>query len=141
MRVRPEPCAPGVMGGDSCVVRVITKARVSMCGSDADARLRFTGGVLIPVLHCRWPDIGAECRIGIDEWRCFPQPHGAVGVSAGQQVAVGAERHPCTRRRLGPVSAGRGAPTDWPVTGFHSRTVPSSSALASSLPSGLNATP
>ena len=28
----------------------------------------------------------------------------------------------------------------WPVAGFHSRTVPSPPALASSLPSGLNAT-
>ena len=32
-------------------------------------------------------------------------------------------------------------PTACPVAGFHSRTVPSPSALASSLPSGLNATP
>ena len=32
-------------------------------------------------------------------------------------------------------------PTGWPVAGSHSRTVPSVSALASSLPSGLNATP
>ena len=29
----------------------------------------------------------------------------------------------------------------WPVAGSHNRTVPSASALASSLPSGLNATP
>src|SRR5438105_4595958 len=34
-----------------------------------------------------------------------------------------------------------GAPTSWPVAGFHSPTVPSVSALASRLPSGLNATP
>ena len=34
-----------------------------------------------------------------------------------------------------------GAPTGRPVAGFHSRTVPSASALASSVPSGLNATP
>ena len=33
-----------------------------------------------------------------------------------------------------------GAPTGWPVTGTHSRTVPSPAPLASSLPSGLNAT-
>ena len=32
-------------------------------------------------------------------------------------------------------------PTGWPVAGFHNRTVPSAPALASSLPSGLNATP
>ena len=36
--------------------------------------------------------------------------------------------------------AWRGAPTGWPVTGFHNRTVPSPPAVASSLPSGLNAT-
>ena len=34
-----------------------------------------------------------------------------------------------------------GLPTGRPVAGSHSRTVPSPSALASSLPSGLNATP
>ena len=34
-----------------------------------------------------------------------------------------------------------GAPTGRPVAGFHSRTVPSPSELASSVPSGLNATP
>ena len=31
--------------------------------------------------------------------------------------------------------------TAWPVAGSHNRTMPSPSALASSLPSGLNATP
>src|SRR5262249_43311340 len=41
----------------------------------------------------------------------------------------------------GLVTAGRGEPTGCLVAGFHSRTVPSSPpALASSLPSGLNAT-
>src|SRR5262249_60488148 len=44
------------------------------------------------------------------------------------------ETPPC-----GPV-AGRGAPMGWCVTGFHSRTVPSEPAVASSLPLGLNAT-
>ena len=42
------------------------------------------------------------------------------------------------------MSATWGALTGWPVAGFHNRTVPplpSVSALASSLPSGLNATP
>jgi hypothetical protein len=33
-----------------------------------------------------------------------------------------------------------GVPTRWPVAGFHSRTVPLESLLASSLPLGLNAT-
>ena len=33
-----------------------------------------------------------------------------------------------------------GAPTGWRVAGFHARTVPSPSPVASSLPSGLNAT-
>ena len=37
-----------------------------------------------------------------------------------------------------PVS---GLPTGWPVSAFHSRTVPSPLAVASRCPSGLNATP
>ena len=76
-----------------------------------------------------------------------PQPHRAVAVGAGQQLAVRAERHPVHTALGAPVynalgvEAWRGAPTAWPVTGFHNRTVPSPPALASSLPSGLNATP
>ena len=69
-----------------------------------------------------------------------PQPHRAVAAGAGQQLAVRAERHPVTPPS-GPVVGLEGVPTGWPVTGSHSRTVPSPSALASSLPSGLNATP
>jgi hypothetical protein len=42
---------------------------------------------------------------------------------------------------LGPEPTWIGAPTGWPVTGFHSRTLSSPSALASSVPSALNATP
>ena len=73
------------------------------------------------------------------EYRYLPQPHGAVGATAGQQLAVGAERH----RDHAVLGAAQmmGAPTGWPVAGFHSRTVPSPPPLASSLPSGLNATP
>src|SRR5215472_9678873 len=41
---------------------------------------------------------------------------------------------------LPPGSAGRGEPTGCLVAGFHSRTVPSPSAVASSLPFGLKAT-
>ena len=70
----------------------------------------------------------------------IPQPHRAVAVGAGQQLAVRAERHPGHGAPLGPVSAWM-VRTGWPVAGSHNRTVPSSSALASSLPSGLNATP
>ena len=75
-----------------------------------------------------------------------PQPHRAVAAGAGQQLAVGAERHRgAVRLPSGNVArlalACRGAPTGRPVAGFHSRTVPSPPALASSLPSGLNATP
>ena len=40
-----------------------------------------------------------------------------------------------------PVWPVSGAPTGWPVSAFHSRTVPSPLALASRCPSGLNATP
>ena len=69
-----------------------------------------------------------------------PQPHRAVAAGAGQQLAVGAERHP-VHAASGPVPVWQGAPTGWPVAGSHSRTVPSPPALASSLPSGLNATP
>ena len=64
----------------------------------------------------------------------IPQPHRAVGVGAGQQLAVRAERHPDHGRR-GPVGRD-GCRTPWPVAGSHNRTVPSASALASSLPSG-----
>ena len=71
----------------------------------------------------------------------IPQPHRAVAAGAGQQLAVGAERHPAHVRRWGRCRPGRGAPTAWPVAGSHNRTVPSPPALASSLPSGLNATP
>ena len=40
-----------------------------------------------------------------------------------------------------PMREGMGAPTGRPVAGFHSRTLSSPPVLASSLPSGLNATP
>ena len=65
-----------------------------------------------------------------------PQPHRPVVAGAGQQPPVRGERH---RRR--PSRCGlRGWPAGWPVAGSHSRTVPSSPALASSRPSGENAT-
>ena len=67
-----------------------------------------------------------------------PQPHRAIGVGAGQQPAEGAERH---RAHAVRVAGGVERYADGrPVAGFHSRTVPSPSALASSLPPGLNAT-
>src|SRR5204863_318720 len=69
-----------------------------------------------------------------------PQPHPAVPVGAGQQPAVRAERHP-PHAVIGAGTDGRGGPTGCPVAGSHSCTLPSESALASSLPSGLNATP
>ena len=68
-----------------------------------------------------------------------PQPHRAIAAGGGQQLAVRAERHRRTRRRC--RWPWRGSPTGWPVAGFHNRTVPSPPAVASSLPSGLNATP
>ena len=66
-----------------------------------------------------------------------PQPRRAVAAGGGQQLAVGAERH---RVHAAPGLAWRIVPTGRPVAGFHSRTVPSAPAVASSLPSGLNAT-
>ena len=68
----------------------------------------------------------------------FHSRYRAVGVGAGQEFAVGAERHPV---HAVSDSGGEGLPMGCPVAGFHSRTVPSASALARSLPSGLNATP
>ena len=65
-----------------------------------------------------------------------PQPHRAVVAGAGQPVPVGAERHTVHRAGV----AGEGRPRGWPVSASHSRTVPSSLAVASRCPSGLNAT-
>ena len=65
---------------------------------------------------------------------CIPHQHGAVNVG-DRQLTVGTERHPEHA-----AAAGNGEPTSRPVAGSHSRTVPSACALASSLPSGLNAT-
>jgi hypothetical protein len=64
--------------------------------------------------------------------RCLPER------SAGQRcTAMGeADQHDV----MGAVTW-RGASTAWPVRGSHNRTVPSLPAVASSLPSGLNATP
>ena len=68
-----------------------------------------------------------------------PQPDRAVTVGAGQYLAVGLNATPFTPLPL--CACLEGGPDGRPVTGFHSRTVPSPSALASILPSGLNATP
>ena len=68
----------------------------------------------------------------------MPQPNGTVDAGAGQQLTVGANATATTPVW---VPAWMGAPAGWPVAGFHSRTLPSVSALASSLPSGLNAAP
>ncbi len=109
-------------------------------GSSAGAGLRFTRGVLRPFCLCRRSDIGTQCRVRVGEKRHLPHPHGAVRVSGGQELAVRAEHHPRRAARR-PVPAGRGTPTACPVAGFHSRTYPSVPAVASSLPSRLNATP
>ena len=61
--------------------------------SSADAGLWFTRGVSRPFCLCWRPDIGAQCRVRIGEKRHWPRPHGAVGVGAGQELAVRAERH------------------------------------------------
>ena len=70
-----------------------------------------------------------------------PQPDGpVVAIGGGEEPAVRLNATPVTPRVMpGLVSAARDL-TSWPVAGFHSWTVPSSSALASSLPSRLNAT-
>src|SRR5215831_9275573 len=68
-----------------------------------------------------------------------PQPHGAVAVGAGQQLAVGLNATQVTRYWA--LVTWRVLPTGRPVVGFHSRTMPSPSPVASSLPLGLNATP
>ena len=68
--------------------------------------------------------------------RGVPQPHRPVGASAGQQASVGRERHGADR-----PGVPRERADAWPVAGSHSHTVPSTPALASTLPSGENATP
>ena len=91
-------------------------------------------------VHAASEPVASEGRAGGLAGGRVPQPHRAVAAGAGQQLAVRAERHP-VHAVWGRWPAWRGAPAGWPVAGFHSRTVPSAPALASSLPSGLNATP
>ena len=109
-------------------------------GSAADLRLRFAGGVLVPFLRCRWsrrrrkaPHRHARIAILATAARCRRRRPLASSLPSGLNATPNTPP-------WGPV-AWRGAPTGWPVAGFHSRTVPSAPALASSLPSGLNATP
>ncbi len=126
-------------------------------GLGADLRLPFGEGVAVPFVRCRWPRVGAQLRIGVCEYRCLPHAHGAVEAAAGQQLAVAGEH----QHEYGVLGAGLDGRPDglaggrarrwvlvaWrvatgrPVAGFHSRTVPSPQPAASSLPSGLNATP
>src|SRR5262249_18477975 len=61
--------------------------------------------------------------------------HGLPAYYGKQPAPGGAVRQPHTS-----PAGGAAAPAGWPAAGFHSRTVPSPSSLASSLPSGLNAT-
>ena len=66
-----------------------------------------------------------------------PQPRRLVAAGGGEQPPVRAERHAPDRGRSWPVRVRRHSP----VAGSHSRAVLSSLAVASSRPSGLNATP
>src|SRR5690348_12768456 len=66
-----ETASAPAMVGNLYQEGLVTPARAAADGvsgrSGADFRLRFTGGVVVPFLWCRWSRVGAQLRIGVRE--------------------------------------------------------------------------